>query len=87
VISYSATGTGTGGVTFVTWPTVQVNLYCLTPGARMFFTKDGSQPDPTSASYAGPFSVTIPNGGSVTVKAVAAAAGFVQSSVGSLTIS
>src|SRR3989441_3813409 len=62
------------------WP---VTLIDATSGAAIFYTLDGSTPNPsTSTKYTAPF--TLPNG-KTTVNAIATAPGFLNSAVASAT--
>lgn len=56
-----------------------VSLSCSTVGATIRFTLDGSTPTASSAAYASPFPISI----TTTVKAIAMAAGYLNSAVGS----
>ncbi|MGA9669747.1 MAG: FG-GAP-like repeat-containing protein, partial [Terracidiphilus sp.] len=65
-----------------TYTSIQtVTISDSTAGARIYYTTDGSTPSTSSASYAGAISVSS----SQTVKAIATAAGYSQSAVGSVT--
>lgn len=57
--------------------TCEVSLECATAGATIYYTIDGSEPTKESAVYAAPFSIS----GTVTVKAVAFAPGWLESGV------
>ena len=54
-----------------------ISITDTTPGATVFYTLDGSSPTTASARYSSPISITK----SLTLKAVAFASGFTQSSV------
>jgi hypothetical protein len=81
--SHSGSGTGPGGktVNFDTWPSVQVDFFCMTPDASIHYTLDGiTAPTPASPMYSGAVQVTVPANGVITVRAIAIAnAPFVQS--------
>ncbi len=88
---YALTGTGTapvpaappvlspGAGTYLVPPVVSITD--ATPGASLFYTLDGSSPTTASARYSSPISITK----SQTLKAVAVASGFTQSSVSAAT--
>lgn len=62
-----------------TYTSVQnVTLASTTAGAFIFYTTDGSTPTPSSTPYTGPISVGSPQ----TINAIATAAGFSNSAVG-----
>lgn len=65
------------GGSFVTL--VHVTLACETPDSTIYYTTDGSTPDATDTEYTAPFTIS----GTVTVKAIATAAGFTPSAVAS----
>lgn len=56
-----------------------VTITCLTPSSNIFYTTDGSTPTTSSTHYTAPVSVAT----SQTIQAIATAAGFIQSPVGS----
>jgi hypothetical protein len=58
------------GGTFTSAQTVSMS--CSTPGAVIYYTTDGTTPDPTDPVYSGPFTVGV----SETVNAVAQGAGY-----------
>ena len=59
-----------------------VTLSCSTPGATIYYTMDGTTPTTSSTIYTTPIGL-IGHGATVTIKAIAAATGYVTSSVGS----
>lgn len=72
-------------------PVVSVNGYTVSmtvasPAVQIRYTTDGSTPSTSSASYSGSFSVNVPVGGTVTVKAIGVDAKGVTSSVSSTTV-
>src|SRR5262249_58580431 len=60
---------------------VTVTLVDSTPGAALYYTTDGSTPSADSTRYTAPFAVTL----TATVRAIAIAAGMVDSDVVSAT--
>lgn len=63
-----------------TYTSIQsVTISCATPGATIYYTTDGSTPTTASAVYTTPLTVAT----SETINAIAIAAGFSQSAVGS----
>jgi len=63
-----------------TFATAQsVTLSSSTPSAAIYFTRDGSTPTPASPEYTGPISIST----DTTIKAIASAPGYLQSSVSS----
>jgi hypothetical protein len=56
-----------------------VTLSSATPSSAIFYTLDGSTPTPASTEYAGPVAVSA----DTTIKAIASAPGYLQSSVSS----
>jgi hypothetical protein len=58
-----------------------VTISATTPGARIYYTTNGTTPTTSSTLYAGPITV----GATQTVKAIAAATGFTNSAVASAT--
>ncbi len=58
-----------------------VTLSTTTATAEIFYTLDGSTPTPASTLYAGPITIST----DTTIKAIASAPGYVQSSVSSAT--
>ena len=58
-----------------------VQLSTATPSAEIFYTLDGTTPTPSSTRYSGPITVST----DITIRAIASAAGYVQSSVSSAT--
>jgi pimeloyl-ACP methyl ester carboxylesterase len=65
---------GTQGTT-----TVMVDMMTTTPGATIYYTKNGTNPTTSSLVYSGDFQLTPPVGGSITVIAIAAAPGYISS--------
>ena len=61
-----------------------IAITCATPDATIHYTTDGSLPTAGSAVYTGPITV-VGNGTTMTIKAVAAKAGFTDSPVVSAT--
>ena len=57
---------------------VQLAMACQTPGAKIFYTLDGSEPGPTSTMYAGAFAIGMTD---IVVKAVAIKTGLAASNV------
>lgn len=66
-------GAGTYG------PPQNVTISCSTPSSSIFYTTDGSTPTPSSTLYTGPVNVST----ALTLQAIATAAGFLNSAVGS----
>jgi Legume lectin domain/Chitobiase/beta-hexosaminidase C-terminal domain len=64
-------------------PSVQVTITDSTPGAKIYYTTDGSTPTTASTLYSGPFTITTTS----TVQAIAAGTGLLQSPVASATYS
>jgi hypothetical protein len=60
-------------------PGQTVSITSLTPSATIYYTTDGSQPTTASAVYSGPLTISA----SETINAIAVAAGFDTSAVGS----
>jgi hypothetical protein len=58
-----------------------VTISTTTTGATIYYTTDGTTPDPSAMMYAGPITITA----QTTIKAMATAAGFAGSAVGSAT--
>ncbi|MCR5250887.1 MAG: chitobiase/beta-hexosaminidase C-terminal domain-containing protein [Lachnospiraceae bacterium] len=59
-----------------------ISLNCITPGARIFYTLDGSTPSEESTEYAGPFVIGPEYAGkTVSLKAFAVAEGLSESEV------
>ena len=58
-----------------------VAISCSTPSSTIYYTTNGTTPTTSSPVYTGPISV----GGTSTIQAIATAAGFLQSAVGSAT--
>jgi alpha-tubulin suppressor-like RCC1 family protein len=56
-----------------------VSLSCLTPGAAIYYTTDGSTPTTSSAQYSGPLSIS----NTMTIKTLAAKSGMINSAVAS----
>ena len=67
-----------GGETFST-PSLSVSITDATPGAAIYYTRDGSTPSPVSTRYSRPITVAS----NQTISAIASAPGFLQSSVAS----
>lgn len=67
------------GGTFSTTQNVQISS--STPSASIFYTVDGSTPSPTSTQYTAPLTIAA----DTTLKAIASAPGYIQSSVTSAT--
>jgi hypothetical protein len=68
---------------------VLVDISDATPGATLYYTLDGTDPDASSLVYFAPFELStdhFDNGATVTVKAVAVASGYQDSAVGSAVI-
>ena len=71
---------------------VKVGLTCATPGATIYYTTDGSDPTTASAVYPSATGrrrntkqITITGKGSHTVKTMAVAPGFINSSIAAAT--
>ncbi len=63
-----------------TFTTAQsVSLATTTPGATIYYTRDGSTPTTTSSVYSAPIAVAV----TTTIKAIATATGYTASAVGS----
>ena len=58
-----------------------VSIGTTTTGATIYYTTDGTTPDPSAMMYAGPITITA----QTTIKAMATAPGFAGSAVGSAT--
>jgi LysM repeat protein len=67
------------GGAYVPPQTVKVTIHDSTPDAKIHFTTDGSTPSASSPEYSGPITVASQE----TLKAIATAPGFSDSSVGS----
>jgi hypothetical protein len=81
-VAASRTATPTFSPTGGTYNTAQsVTLSDTTPGAKIYYTTDGSTPTTASPLYSAPIAVSATK----TVKAIAAAAGYSSSSVASAT--
>lgn len=68
---------------------VLVDIATTTPGATLYYTIDGTDPDTSSFVPIGPVELTtdhFDNGATVTVKAIAVAAGYQDSAIGSAVI-
>jgi Fn3 domain-containing protein len=68
---------------------VLVDISSTTPGATLYYTIDGTDPDESSLVATGPVELTTDHfagGATVTVKAIAAAPGFQDSAIGSAVI-
>ena len=61
--------------------TFQLTLSCLTPGAKIYYTTDGSKPTADSSLYTGPLTISK----NTVVKAVASADGLLQSDAAAAT--
>jgi hypothetical protein len=60
---------------------VEVSMTCSTPGAKIYYTTDGSNPTTSSKEYTAPFTVPFDMGETVTVKAISADDGEVSNVV------
>jgi hypothetical protein len=69
------------GTTFTT--NVSVSISDITPSSTIYYTTDGTTPTTGSTVYSGPLTISA----TTTVKAIAAASGLTDSSVGSATYS
>jgi hypothetical protein len=84
-INGTGTGTGTAGTTGSGTAILDagylVDMYCVTPGAAIYYTLDGSTPpNNTSKLFTGEFAVDITStGGPLTITAVATAPGCLSS--------
>ena len=82
VITLPAAATPTFTPGAGTYPSAQsVTIASTTVGAVLHYTTDGSTPTASSTTYVGP----VPVAGSMTIKAIATAAGYATSAVGSAT--
>jgi Legume lectin domain/Chitobiase/beta-hexosaminidase C-terminal domain/Fn3 associated len=61
--------------------TVPVTITETLSGASVYYTTDGSTPTNKSTRYTGPFNLTIPDTGTVTLNAIAMASGLTASDV------
>ena len=52
------------------YESVEVNMSCLTDGAKIYYTTNGSTPTASSTQYTAPFTIPFELGKTVTVKAV-----------------
>ena len=52
------------------YESVEVSMKCLTDGAKIYYTTDGSNPTASSTEYTGAFTIPFELGNTVTVKAV-----------------
>ena len=66
--------------TYDTRENVTVSLFTLTNGAKIYYTKDGNPPTKTTDNeYTAPFTITLPEAGTITIKAIAAKASMTDS--------
>lgn len=81
----NGTGTGTGTIgttcsgTIIFDAPYLIDMYCVTPGATIYYTLNGSIPNPSSKVYANEFSVDVTSLGAVTITAVATLPGCLPS--------
>ena len=64
-----------------------VVITCVTPGATIFYTTNGTTPTASSASGLSPVTVTVPASTTMTIEAYGQATGFTASAVASATYS
>lgn len=74
-INGKGTATGTAGTTgfgtVILDESYVIDMYCVTPGATIYYTLDGSIPNTGSKVYTGEFGVDVTSLGAVTITAVA----------------